>query len=727
MTTKILIVDNETSEAENIKRVLESLDYEVPCIASSGEEVEEIILNILPDLILIDIQHNRKTDGIDVATRIKDLDIPVVYLTTYPNEFDINNIHSTDPYGFINKPYDKNELKYTIELALYKNEISRKLKASEEKYRRLAENSRDMIYSMTVPDGKYLYVNKSAETITGYSLDEFYNSKRLLVNSIHPDFRNYYKKTWEQLLNGIIPPTYEYKIITKSGKERWLNQRNSLIKDDNGKPIIIEGTVTDVTEHKNAEEELRKRVLEFRLEYKKLLRAQRVAEIGIWENNLTNNDLHWTEEMYTILGFDPNEPVNLDDVTKIFPPEELKRFQEAVQSAINDNIPYSIDYKIIRSDGSVRYIHDEGQIIRDDSGAAKTMFGTTQDITHRKNIEKSLKESESKFRNLIETTPDMIWEIDKEGIFTYISPQSTDILGYTPQEVLGKNMFSFIDPDAIERVRKIFTTHKEKDFSRINTLEVPAYRRDGTGITLEIRSVKASDNKDNLDGFQGIARDITDRNIATNLLKTTIKEKDILLQEIHHRVKNNMQIISSLLNLQITYLDDNEAVNLLKESQNRVRSMAIIHEKLYQSNDFTKINLTEYINSLVNGLFYSYSIKNHINSIIDVDDVELNIETAVPIGLILNELVSNSLKHGFPDGKGEVFIKLKTVEDKYEMSVSDNGIGFPEDLDFRNTDSLGLQLINNLVNQIDGEIKLIRNHGTEFRIIFPELIYKERI
>ena len=246
-----------------------------------------------------------KPNGIDVATRIKDLDIPVVYLTTYPNEFDINNIHSTDPYGYINKPYDKNELKYTIELALYKNEISRKLKASEEKYKRLAENSRDMIYSMTVPEGKYLYVNKSAETITGYSLDEFYNSRRLLVNSIHPDFRDYYKKTWEQLLNGIIPPTYEYKIITKSGEEKWLNQRNSLIKDDNGKPIIIEGTVTDVTEHKNAEEDLKKRVLEFRIEYKKLLRAQRVAEIGIWENNLTTNDLHWTEEMYTILGFEP--------------------------------------------------------------------------------------------------------------------------------------------------------------------------------------------------------------------------------------------------------------------------------------------------------------------------------------------------------------------------------------------------------------------------------------
>jgi PAS domain S-box-containing protein len=726
MTTKILIVENDASEAQNIKYVLESLDYHVPNIASSGGEAEEITLNILPDLILIDINLNGTNEGIDFAAKIKELDIPVVYLTTYQIEFDIKRIHSTDPYGYVIKPFDKNELKYTIELALYKNRVNKELKASEEKYRRLAENSSDMIYSMTLPDGKYQYVNNSAETITGYTLDEFYNSKRLLLKSIHPDYRDYYKKTWEQLLNGKIPPVYEYKIITKSGEEKWLNQRNTLIKDYKGNPVAIEGIVTDITEYKKAEEAVKRRELEFHIEYQKLLRAQRVAEIGIWENNLATNDLNWTEEMYSILGFNSTEQINLEDVIKIFPQNELKRFQHAVTSAINDNIPYSMDYKIIRPDGLIRYIHDEGQILRDDSGKAKTMFGTTQDITQRKMVEKSLQDSESKFRNLVETTPDMIWEIDNRGTFIYISPQSTDILGYTPQEIIGKKIFTFIDEGAVERINKIFNTHI-KNFNKINTLEVPAYRKDGTGITLEIRSVRASDNKDNHDGFQGIARDITERTIATNQLKTSIKEKNILLQEIHHRVKNNMQIISSLLNLQITYLDDKEAVNLLKESQNRVRSMAIIHEKLYQSNDFTKINLTEYIKSLVNGLFYSYSIKNHINSIINVDDVKLNIETAVPIGLILNELVSNSLKHGFPKGSGEVYIRLKNVEDKYEMIVGDNGIGFPKDIDFKKTESLGLQLVNNLVNQIDGEIVFNNDHGTEFKIIFPELIYKERI
>ena len=288
MATKILIVDGETSEANDVKCVLQSLDYEVSHIDPNSDEADEIALKIMPDLILINMQLNEKNEGIDVAARIKELNIPVLYLITYLNKFDIERINSTDPYGYIIKPIEKNQLKYTIELALYKNRIFRKLKASEEKYRRLAENSRDMIYSMSVPEGKYQYVNNSAETITGYTVDEFYNSKRLLLNLIHPDFQRILQKNMGSALEWDNSPTYEYKILTKSGKEKWLNQRNSLIKDDNGNPVAIEGNVTDITEHKTLEEKLKRREVEFHTEYKKLLRAQRVAEIGIWENNLTN-------------------------------------------------------------------------------------------------------------------------------------------------------------------------------------------------------------------------------------------------------------------------------------------------------------------------------------------------------------------------------------------------------------------------------------------------------
>ena len=725
---KILIVEDESIEALDIKHALESFGYEVPNIATSGEDAVELALNIKPDLILMDIILKGNTDGIAAAAKIKELNIPVIYLTAYSEESKVNRALLTEPYGYIIKPFDRNELKYTIELAIYKNKMEKDLKISEEKYRRLAENSKDMIYVMSIPDGNYQYVNPAVENITEFSPEEFYKSTRILKSYIHPDHRDYYKKTWKKLLNGETQSVYEYKIITKSRKEKWLNQRNTIIKDNEGNPIAIEGTVTDITKRKKIEESLKKREMDFNIENKKLLRAQRVAKIGIWENDLSTNDLLWSEEMYRIMGFEPNTHVNLVDVTKLFPPKEFKRFQQAVDAAINKNSPYSIDYKINKQDGTLIYIHDEGEIIRNHEGKPVSMFGTTQDITERKLAEKSLKESESKFRNLVETTPDIIWEIDTHGIFTYISPQSNSILGWSPQQVIGKSIFSMIRPEHIQKIRKSFQTHIEET-KKFNVLEVPAKHRNGRNIVIEIHSAKVTDDDGKTKGFQGIARDITEKTIATNKLKTSIKEKDILLQEIHHRVKNNMQIISSLLNLQIKYVKDDEAIDVLKESQNRVKSMAMIHEKLYQSNDFTRINLTEYIESLVNGLFYSYSIdKEEISSIINVDNLRLNIETAVPCGLIINELVSNSLKHGFPNGEnGEVYISLKFIDDKYELIIGDNGIGFPSNIDFKKTDSLGLQLVNNLVGQIDGEIELDNRSGTEFKIVFNELKYKSRI
>lgn len=154
----------------------------------------------------------------------------------------------------------------------------------------------------------------------------------------------------------------------------------------------------------------------------------------------------------------------------------------------------------------------------------------------------------------------------------------------------------------------------------------------------------------------------------------------------------------------------------------------MIHEKLYQSKDFTNIKFDEYIERLISELFYSYNIrKDRVKPSIEVEEVRLNIETAVPCGLIVSELVSNSLKHAFPEGEGELNLSLKIVDDKYELTISDNGIGFPKELDFKKTESLGLQLVNSLVKQIDGETRLDRDHGTKFTIVFKELEYQDRI
>ena len=224
--------------------------------------------------------------------------------------------------------------------------------------------------------------------------------------------------------------------------------------------------------------------------------------------------------------------------------------------------------------------------------------------------------------------------------------------------------------------------------------------------------------------FEGTVQDITESKELEEQLKKSLDEKDLLIKEIHHRVKNNLMVISSLLSLQSRYIKDKEARGLFRESQNRARSMALIHELLYRSEDLKSIEFGDYILSLSKELFHLYSVDGLIELKIDVDDIYLDINTSIPLGLIVNEVVTNSLKHAFPDGRaGVINVDFHKTDDQYEFKVKDNGIGFPEDLDFEETDSLGLQMVTSLTRQIEGDIELDRNNGTEFKITFKESEY----
>lgn len=219
-------------------------------------------------------------------------------------------------------------------------------------------------------------------------------------------------------------------------------------------------------------------------------------------------------------------------------------------------------------------------------------------------------------------------------------------------------------------------------------------------------------------------------------LKKSNKEKELLLYEIHHRCKNNMQVVSSLLRLQSRTIEDKEAVDIFKESQSRIKSMALIHEKFYQSQDLVNIDFKEYIEELANSLISSYSLdESKIAIDIDVEDISLGLGMAIPCGLLINELISNSLKHAFPatadrpEGKkGEIKVSLQEIgENDIELKVSDNGIGIPQGLDFRKSESLGLQLVTTLVeDQLEGEIDLDRTAGTEFKIRFKKMSSEAR-
>ncbi|MDJ0715051.1 MAG: histidine kinase dimerization/phosphoacceptor domain -containing protein [Prochloraceae cyanobacterium] len=226
-----------------------------------------------------------------------------------------------------------------------------------------------------------------------------------------------------------------------------------------------------------------------------------------------------------------------------------------------------------------------------------------------------------------------------------------------------------------------------------------------------------------------LQQEITRRQQAEVIIKKSLKEKEMLLKEIHHRVKNNLLVVSSLLEFQTDYIKDPDIISMFADSQNRIYSMALIHEQLYKSKDLAKLDFGTYLESLVYNLFESYNINHEsIRCHLEIQPVNLNIETAHACGLLVNELISNAIEHGFPEQrKGNIWIGLKqNSNQKIVLNIRDDGIGFPEDLDFRETESLGMQLVCTLTEQLEGEIEMKRCQGTSFNLVFAELNYRSR-
>jgi PAS domain S-box-containing protein len=259
--------------------------------------------------------------------------------------------------------------------------------------------------------------------------------------------------------------------------------------------------------------------------------------------------------------------------------------------------------------------------------------------------------------------------------------------------------------------------------------EVLLKKKDGAPFLGSVCAVTVRDEKGKIRYFDGIVEDITERKEAEDMLKTSLMEKELLLREIHHRVKNNLQIISSLLNLQSRHVKDESALDMFHESRNRVRSMALVHEKLYRSDDLANVDFREYIRSLGRHLLMSYGINSTaIDLDVSVSDVFLDINTSIPCGLIINELISNSLKHAFSGREqGKIRVVLRSEKNgKFKLLVSDDGVGLPKDLDVTQTESLGLQLVTMLVEQLQGTLNLDNNKGASFEIVFEKLDYRTR-
>ena len=338
----------------------------------------------------------------------------------------------------------------------------------------------------------------------------------------------------------------------------------------------------------------------------------------------------------------------------------------------------------------------------------------------RSRAEAALRASEELYRELVEKARMAILIDNKDGNFVYFNKKYAELFGYSMEEMKKQSIQTIVHADDVERVLE-FHRKRIKGEKVPSRYEFKGVRKDGSVIHLEVDVVELKEGK-SIIGTRSYLWDITTRKKAEEKIEEQLKEKEILLREVHHRVKNNMQVISSLFNLQSQYIGDKKSSWIFRNCQNRVRSMALIHERLYQAEDLARIDIEDYVKGLTSHLFSSYGVSPEVVKLnIDIKDIFLDIGRAIPCGLIISEIISNSLKHAFPDRrKGEIKISLRAVDkDEIELVASDNGVGLPQDLDIRKTESIGLHLVAILAeDQLHGSIDLDRSGGTRYVIRF---------
>ena len=360
--------------------------------------------------------------------------------------------------------------------------------------------------------------------------------------------------------------------------------------------------------------------------------------------------------------------------------------------------------------------------VLDKMGRVSAVVFFARSITERKRAEESLKLAnillERTFASLKEAV--FVMDLSAQTVIT-CNAAVEQIFGYKREEVMGRTLeFLHSNKDNYKEFSNGLALALKGE--GLFNAEFPALRKDGTSIITEYTVTESSDDSSGHAVLVIVVRDITERKRSEEQLRVALKEKEVLLKEIHHRVKNNLAVISSLLNMQSKYIRDKKTLEIFRESQNRVKTMALIHTKLYQSSDLARIDFADYIRNLTAGLIDSYRLEpGGVTLVLDVMDVYFDVNVGIPCGLIINELLTNALKHAFPNGrKGEVSVSLKPDDETITLVVADDGIGFPDAIDFRNTESLGFQLVTALVDQLGGTIELTRGKGTTFVISFPK-------
>jgi PAS domain S-box-containing protein len=718
-TLKILHLEDDVNDAELVEETLRDagVNCEIRCVQNRREFLTA--LDGGPwDLILADYTLP-SFDGLS-ALKIfgeRELETPFIFVTGALGEdraVEVLKCGATDYVLKNHLPKLPSAVKRALREAAERRRrrmAEEALRASERRHRRFVENNAAGVLRSSL-DGDILDCNHSLARMLGYDTPREFKALRAHALYFHPSDR---EVVISRLRKEKLLINQEVSLKRKDGRLVWALANISLVE---GEPQdeaseIIEQTIIDITERKRVETQV--------YESRQMLRLvlDNIPQRVYWKDRNSGyvgcNRAFATDAGLTdIAGIVGTSDLDL-------PWMEDAALYRADDQQVMEEASAKLGYEQPQTcrDGSTRWLRTNKLPLRDPEGTVIGILGTYEDITERKEAEAEI----ARLAAAIEQAAEAVYITDVSGSIQYINPAFTTITGYSRAEALGKN------PRLLKSGKHDSTFYQ----SLWTTIlagqvwhgELTNRRKDGTLHPEELSVAPIRDSRGQITNFVAIVQDITDRKRAEEGLRASLHQKELLLKEVHHRVKNNLQVISSLLTLQSGSVKDQEVLGVLKESESRIRSMALIHQKLYSSDDLAKVDFAQYVASFVVELFQTYSVDSRrIASKLDLDKVVLDVDTAVPCGLILNELVVNCLKHAFkggqPDGQGEITIELRARGPAgFVLTVRDNGAGLPKDLDISQSQSLGLRIVCGLADQLRGTIEHSSGPGTEFKLTVP--------
>ncbi|MCR4408718.1 MAG: PAS domain S-box protein [Candidatus Saccharicenans sp.] len=588
----------------------------------------------------------------------------------------------------------------------------RALEESEEKYRIIIENSHAGVL-IVGQDYKFIYVNqklcemlgRSPEEIIGHDFREFLDEESLALVAD----RYVRRQRGED-----VPGHYEFNIVRKDGEKRRVEIISAIVKDSRGKTITV-AQLLDITDRKRAEEALRASEEKYRI-------LHEFAGEAIFTYTLDLKLLEINRAACDFVGMSREELIGQNVLELgVLHPDDKEKALENLRAIIQG------ERKI--NTGKLRFKGRSGQystflvtstpVVR--NGEIVAITNICRDITVEERLLAELEASERKYRFLFNAGNDAIFVYRltadrRPGPFIEANELASELTGYTKAELMELTPVDLVVPEERELV---LVSNQELGEKRQRIIERTLLTRDGRKIPVEISSHFFVLNGEPT--ILAIARDITERKRVEAELRAALREKDVMLREIHHRVKNNMQVMSSLLRLQMGQIADSQAREAFRKSQARIQSMAMIHERLYQSGNLARIDFADYVDKLVTHLYVVYEVDHervHFKN--ETGQVGLDINQAIPCGLIVSELVSNALKHAFPGKqRGELLVRVfRGGDGKVHLIVKDSGKAMPAGIDLHKSETLGFQIVNDLTRQLDGTLHYRRDGGNEFEIIF---------